>query len=501
MKARIIRSNRRCWSCQASSVMPLRSLRSPPAQNARSPAPVRTMQRCCAGAALISSKNARRSRPICVFRALATSGRFRVKRSSPSPRSSTRVVSYWRSIRYLRRGRARRDYSLAQRLCRDQPGINMSDRPPTGPLSGRRIALPETRELDRLARMLEERGAETLRCPMVAIRDAPDPLPVQEWLGRFPFDDLILYTGEGLRRLSGFAHRFDMQEGFLDGLRTARKITRGPKPERALRELGLKSDLRAETPTTEGLIATLSALDLRDRKIGVQLYPGSRDPVHGLSPGRGGKARYGLALCLCLCGRGAERGGIDRSDGCRRGRCDRLHQLAASRPVVRRSKGDAARKGVASGPGGDSNCRRGSGCRRGFAPPRGRGRNHAGRQLFYEASGYRHCGGPVAASSDSVNEGDRGGGEGHDGSRKDAGVPVSVDSDGGWPPGSSRQRIKRTIDCPIPHFLAFPFPRPGGLHSTKATSGAVFTARSTKAGPTSGAVRFAICGPIRAVNA
>ena len=151
----------------------------------------------------------------------------------------------------------------------------MSDRPPIGPLSGRRIALPETRELDRLARMLEEHGAETLRCPMVAIKDAPDPLPVQEWLGRFPFDDLILYTGEGLRRLSGFAHRFDMEEGFLDGLRTARKITRGPKPERALRELGLKSDLRAETPTTDGLIATLSALDLRDRKIGVQLYPGA----------------------------------------------------------------------------------------------------------------------------------------------------------------------------------------------------------------------------------
>src|SRR6202047_5482117 len=151
----------------------------------------------------------------------------------------------------------------------------MSDRPPTGPLSGRWIALTETRELHRLARMLEEQGAETLRCPMVAIRDAPGPLPVREWLGRFPFDDLILYTGEGLRRLSGFAHRFDMEEGFLDGLRTARKITRGPKPERALRELGLKSDLRAEEPTTDGLIATLSSIDLRGRRVGVQLYPGN----------------------------------------------------------------------------------------------------------------------------------------------------------------------------------------------------------------------------------
>src|SRR3974377_1812051 len=60
---------------------------------------------------------------------------------------------------------------------------------------------------------------------------------------------------------------------FLGGLRVARKITRGPKPERALRELGLKSDLRAEEPTTDGLIAALSAHDLRGRRVGVQLYP------------------------------------------------------------------------------------------------------------------------------------------------------------------------------------------------------------------------------------
>src|SRR5229473_896287 len=151
----------------------------------------------------------------------------------------------------------------------------MNDEPAIGALSGRRIALPETRELDRLARMLEEQGAETLRCPMVAIRDAPDPVPVRDWLRRLPFDDLVIFTGEGLRRLHGFAQRLDLEAGFLDALRRARKITRGPKPERALRELGLKSDLRAEEPTTDGLITTLSRLDLRGRRIGVQLYPGA----------------------------------------------------------------------------------------------------------------------------------------------------------------------------------------------------------------------------------
>src|SRR5215468_2496842 len=151
----------------------------------------------------------------------------------------------------------------------------MSNRPATAPLSGRLIALPDTRELDRLARMLEEQGAATLRCPMVAIKDEPDPAPIRDWLMRFACDDLVFFTGEGVRRLHGFAQRLGLESAFLDALRAARKITRGPKPERALRELGLKSDLRAEEPTTDGLIATLSALDLRGRRVGVQLYPGN----------------------------------------------------------------------------------------------------------------------------------------------------------------------------------------------------------------------------------
>src|ERR1700733_2058390 len=58
--------------------MPLRSFRSPPAQNAREPAPVSTMQRCSCGAPAIVWNSSSRSRPICVFIALATSGRVSV---------------------------------------------------------------------------------------------------------------------------------------------------------------------------------------------------------------------------------------------------------------------------------------------------------------------------------------------------------------------------------------------------------------------------------------
>jgi uroporphyrinogen-III synthase len=143
-------------------------------------------------------------------------------------------------------------------------------------LAGRRIVVPETRELALFQRMLEERGAVCLPCPMIAIHDAPDPAPVEAWLRRFiakPADDLILLTGEGLRRLVGLADRNGLREAFVAALAQSRKMTRGPKPVRALREIGLDGDLAPDEPTSEGVIRLLKQLDLHARRVGVQLYP------------------------------------------------------------------------------------------------------------------------------------------------------------------------------------------------------------------------------------
>jgi len=144
-------------------------------------------------------------------------------------------------------------------------------------LAGRTIAVPETRELDVFAALLERRGASVLRCPLVSILDAPDPAPVLDWIRWFvsgACDDLILLTGEGLRRLLACIdkHEPTLRADFVAQLARARKITRGPKPARALRELGLKSDLAADTPTTAGIITSLAAVPLAGRNVGVQLY-------------------------------------------------------------------------------------------------------------------------------------------------------------------------------------------------------------------------------------
>ncbi len=144
-------------------------------------------------------------------------------------------------------------------------------------LAGRTIALPESREIEVFAALLERRGARVIRCPLISIRDAPDPTAVLAWSRRLAagdFDDLILLTGEGLRRVLSCIERHEpaLKPRFIDALAGLRKMTRGPKPAKALRELGMRPDIAAAPPTTAGVIAGLRSFDLRKRRVGVQLY-------------------------------------------------------------------------------------------------------------------------------------------------------------------------------------------------------------------------------------
>ena len=148
-------------------------------------------------------------------------------------------------------------------------------------LNGYRILILETREEAQFSRLLTEQGAEVLQCPMFTIHDAPDPAPVEAWIGRFiekPFDDLVLMTGEGLRRLMKVARRLDVEQEFIAAVGQARKFARGPKPGRALREIGLEPQVTTEKPTSEGIAEMLARLELTGHRVGLQLYP---DKDHG----------------------------------------------------------------------------------------------------------------------------------------------------------------------------------------------------------------------------
>ncbi|MBR1172002.1 MULTISPECIES: uroporphyrinogen-III synthase [Bradyrhizobium] len=143
-------------------------------------------------------------------------------------------------------------------------------------LNGYRILILETREEAQFSKLLAEQGAEVVQCPMFTIRDAPDPAPVEAWIRRAidkPFDDLVLMTGEGLRRIMKLARARGLDAALIAVLAQARKFTRGPKPGKALREIGLEAQQTTEKPTSEGVIEMLAKLDLKGRRLGLQLYP------------------------------------------------------------------------------------------------------------------------------------------------------------------------------------------------------------------------------------
>lgn len=144
-----------------------------------------------------------------------------------------------------------------------------------GRLDGLTILVPESRELDLFAGMLEAQGAQALRCPLVQIAELDDASEAASWIDemiRAPFDYTILLTGEGLRKLLGLAG--PRREALIEAFRKTRTVTRGPKPARALREIGLSSDLAASEPTSQSVLKCLEKQNIGGSRIGVQLYPG-----------------------------------------------------------------------------------------------------------------------------------------------------------------------------------------------------------------------------------
>ncbi|HKU65219.1 MAG TPA: uroporphyrinogen-III synthase [Rhizomicrobium sp.] len=144
-----------------------------------------------------------------------------------------------------------------------------------GALDGLTILVPESRELDLFAGMLEAQGALALRCPLVRIAGLDDSAQARAWIAdmiRAPFDFTVLLTGEGLRKLLELAG--EQRDSLIGAFQKTRTVTRGPKPARALREIGLIPSLTASEPTSQSVLAGLEQENIQGARIGVQLYPG-----------------------------------------------------------------------------------------------------------------------------------------------------------------------------------------------------------------------------------
>jgi uroporphyrinogen-III synthase len=143
-----------------------------------------------------------------------------------------------------------------------------------GALDGLTILVPESRELDMFAGMLEAQGANALRCPLVQIADLDDAAEANRWIDIMiaaPFDFTVFLTGEGVRKLLSLSG--PRRDALIAAFEKTQTITRGPKPARALREIGLSPTIAAAAPTSQSVLETLEKERLPAKRIGVQLYP------------------------------------------------------------------------------------------------------------------------------------------------------------------------------------------------------------------------------------
>ena len=84
-------------------------------------------------------------------------------------------------------------------------------------LNGYRILILETREEAQFSRLLTEQGADVLQCPMFTIRDVAGS-GAGRGLDRAVSsksrcDDMVLMTGEGLRRLMKVVRLIGVEDG------------------------------------------------------------------------------------------------------------------------------------------------------------------------------------------------------------------------------------------------------------------------------------------------
>lgn len=143
-------------------------------------------------------------------------------------------------------------------------------------MGGRVVALLEARRRDELAGLVETYGGVPFLAPALReepIEDLDAIAALLDNLNTTPIDVAVFQTGVGTKALfrgvETLGRRAELQ-AHLDGAVVA---VRGPKPLAALREHGVRVDVRAAEPyTTAELLAALAPTPLKGKTVFVQHY-------------------------------------------------------------------------------------------------------------------------------------------------------------------------------------------------------------------------------------
>ena len=144
------------------------------------------------------------------------------------------------------------------------------------PLAGRRIVVTRPREqAGELARLLEERGAEVVVFPTIAIAPPADPTRLDRAVAEADGYDWIVFTSvNGVR---AFFDRFAAAGRDVRVLARARLAAIGPETAAALERLLLRPAVVPAEYRAEGLLAALGDVDVRGARFLLPRAAGARD--------------------------------------------------------------------------------------------------------------------------------------------------------------------------------------------------------------------------------
>jgi uroporphyrinogen-III synthase len=131
----------------------------------------------------------------------------------------------------------------------------------TGGFDGMRVLALESRRAPEIAKLIRASGGEPTLAP--AMREIPlesnqEALQFAARLFADEFDLVIFLTGVGIRRLTEIVESQYDRARFVEALRQVKIASRGPKPNAALRELGVPIAVTAPEPCTwHELVAAL----------------------------------------------------------------------------------------------------------------------------------------------------------------------------------------------------------------------------------------------------
>ncbi len=142
---------------------------------------------------------------------------------------------------------------------------------------GLRIFSPESRHADTMAEIIGREGGVPLVTPVMRempLESAPEIRPFLQALREGAIDVVLFLTGVGARALAEAAARELPPPQLAEALTKAVVVARGPKAVVALRQLGIRVDVRVPEPNTwrEILVSLDEATNLGGKRVAVQEY-------------------------------------------------------------------------------------------------------------------------------------------------------------------------------------------------------------------------------------